>query len=528
MATTTPNYGLHVHSKSAGGDSFSDFVDNNNADMQAIDTAMAALAARKSGARGAYDAIVYIQDGDVIAEDAEGDEIEDGTAGTDDAAVINAAILAGSPGVILVKGSMTLKETVNVQTPMTSLIGDLPNNSDAGQQFGINCGVTTVWTVNTPIGIQVGDGATHMPGFVLKNLSFKSATQHANTAIKFSKADSIYCEGLSFKHFDKAMLFAGCWDSAFKFCHGFRNDYSVYATAENVSKFADPVFDTCLFSYNYIYSVYFEDNSVWHPHFKECIIENRNDLNYYGGCSWLGAGCNNASYDNCYQSADYNRVVLQDAGQYTKIIGGMIHGGVLHIGNNGFIGNGTRIDDKSHIYLDGYDCKLISACLDTIDNSAGAAVDINKARAVVMGNTFLDSDCKYYIYINGGHRSVILGNVFNGLNVDNDIANSYAIYNNSGLYLQISNNHFNNANAVAQGYNIGVAKYNYGHTTEASGSSTGTGSEQTIAHGLVAAPSKVAIVPTVAGATVSNVWADATNIYCTVTTGKAFNWSADV
>ena len=56
-----------------------------------------------------------------------------------------------------------------------------------------------------------------------------------------------------------------------------------------------------------------------------------------------------------------------------------------------------------------------------------------------------------------------------------------------------------------------------------SGSFNGTGSEQTIAHGLVAAPSKVVIVPMETGATVSAVWADATNIYATVTTGKAFN-----
>ena len=41
----------------------------------------------------------------------------------------------------------------------------------------------------------------------------------------------------------------------------------------------------------------------------------------------------------------------------------------------------------------------------------------------------------------------------------------------------------------------------------------------------VATPSKVVIVPMETGATVSAVWADATNIYATVTTGKAFNRS---
>ena len=60
------------------------------------------------------------------------------------------------------------------------------------------------------------------------------------------------------------------------------------------------------------------------------------------------------------------------------------------------------------------------------------------------------------------------------------------------------------------------------------GSSTGTGSAQTIAHRLVTAPIKVSVTPTVIGATVSSVWADATNIYVTVTNGKTYNWSAEV
>jgi len=67
-----------------------------------------------------------------------------------------------------------------------------------------------------------------------------------------------------------------------------------------------------------------------------------------------------------------------------------------------------------------------------------------------------------------------------------------------------------------------------GSVTENSGSSTGTGAEQTIAHSLVATPTMISVTPTVTGATVSGVWANATNIYCTVTSGKAFNWSAKV
>jgi hypothetical protein len=64
------------------------------------------------------------------------------------------------------------------------------------------------------------------------------------------------------------------------------------------------------------------------------------------------------------------------------------------------------------------------------------------------------------------------------------------------------------------------------YMAETTGQSTGTGSEQTIAHGLLTAPNRVTITPTATGATVSNVWSDATNVYCTVTNGKGFIWFA--
>jgi hypothetical protein len=60
------------------------------------------------------------------------------------------------------------------------------------------------------------------------------------------------------------------------------------------------------------------------------------------------------------------------------------------------------------------------------------------------------------------------------------------------------------------------------------GSSTGTGAEQTIAHGLGVTPTAVIVTPTATGATVTNVWADATNIHVTVTDDIGFNWSAGV
>ena len=64
-----------------------------------------------------------------------------------------------------------------------------------------------------------------------------------------------------------------------------------------------------------------------------------------------------------------------------------------------------------------------------------------------------------------------------------------------------------------------------------SGTSTGTGSEQTIAHGLGAAPKRVEAYPTEDPAGTVFVWGtpgkDATNIYITVTSGKDYTWIAE-
>lgn len=56
------------------------------------------------------------------------------------------------------------------------------------------------------------------------------------------------------------------------------------------------------------------------------------------------------------------------------------------------------------------------------------------------------------------------------------------------------------------------------------GTGTGNGASQTIAHGLTGTPNFVSVVPTASGTSVTGLYADSTNVYLTVTNGKGYGY----
>jgi hypothetical protein len=72
--------------------------------------------------------------------------------------------------------------------------------------------------------------------------------------------------------------------------------------------------------------------------------------------------------------------------------------------------------------------------------------------------------------------------------------------------------------------------FNRGCVTENSGTSTGTGAQQTIAHGLVSTPNRVFLSESTTGGALAyqSAAADATNIYVTATSAKTYQWRAEV
>jgi len=144
---------------------------------------------------------------------------------------------------------------------------------------------------------------------------------------------------------------------------------------------------------------------------------------------------------------------------------------------------------------------------------SGHSVDhliVDKCR---FGSAILTTEAKLLNVTRGYFEKNWFHNVNVNLNIDASCSDIYA-----------EDNYFRGTITGT----INHSKGNIGYVTENSGNNTGTGAQQTIAHGLVSTPKLVTVIPNVTGATVSSVWADATNIYCTVTNGKTYNWVATV
>jgi parallel beta-helix repeat protein len=149
-------------------------------------------------------------------------------------------------------------------------------------------------------------------------------------------------------------------------------------------------------------------------------------------------------------------------------------------------------------------------------------IDIMAGRVTATGNNLQHCDIGIYIYPDAAvSYNVLTGNICYsnnfGIVVGTGCVENTIIGNN--VLGNVTSNLVNNGTTTMIDDNHGFLTYN---TAE----STGTGAEQTIAHGLVNMPCLVTVVPESTGTTISNIWADATNIYVTVTNGKDYLWGA--
>jgi hypothetical protein len=135
----------------------------------------------------------------------------------------------------------------------------------------------------------------------------------------------------------------------------------------------------------------------------------------------------------------------------------------------------------------------------------------------------------FYLYGRGSFR-------LTGCAVGAEVASTrYAIRADSidpSMNITLINNNFSDCTIanrlIGAGTPIEIWKYNKGFVTEKSGASLGTGSQQTIAHGLAFTPTAQQI-GLFSGSAIANPYhsaaPDATNIYVTAGIGQAWYWA---
>ena len=200
---------------------------------------------------------------------------------------------------------------------------------------------------------------------------------------------------------------------------------------------------------------------------------------------------------------------------------------------NQFIG--CSFEWNSQYGLHTYQCGtgIVNACF--FDRNGYSAIYICHSPAspspypsVITGNRFTRNAALYgnaHIRIYASSDVKMVGNTFHtDYIVDGDTHSALKpdyVYQCAGACPNL----WLDEDVIAQ--NVGI-HFSKGYQRRMVGKSIGTGKSQNISHGLLAIPNRISIVPTVTGAKVRGVWADAINIYLTCTNGKAYNWSAEV
>ena len=154
-------------------------------------------------------------------------------------------------------------------------------------------------------------------------------------------------------------------------------------------------------------------------------------------------------------------------------------------------------------------------------------IDVSQNKFIDNGNSEAGSQIGLGVY---GDYNDVKNNVFEDTRSGADRTQMYGIYFYSGGdNNNVKYNLFRNQLTAHIG-NDGsgnIMKYNEGYVTENLGSSTGTGAQQTIAHGLAGTPDYVFFSDIEIGADAyQSASADATNIYVTATVNQDYAWNA--
>jgi parallel beta-helix repeat protein len=237
--------------------------------------------------------------------------------------------------------------------------------------------------------------------------------------------------------------------------------------------------------------------------------------------------------------------------------------GIQLSGDYGQVANNTVAEcdctaSAMGIYLLGGFADVVSGN-QLFENQRGIYLNSTCDRSILIANTVHASDGDG-IYIDGSTDILVMGNMLsdngvaagggamNGIGIGSP-ASGIAVVGNifdKGTHQQVGlrafagvtnlrvfSNDFTNGGTVSSindASTTALIRYNVGYITENSGTSTGTGAQQTIAHGLAAAPTRVLLSESTTGGALAyqSAAADATNIYITATNAKTYQWEAKV
>lgn len=199
------------------------------------------------------------------------------------------------------------------------------------------------------------------------------------------------------------------------------------------------------------------------------------------------------------------------------------------ISGNGFYNftNGVQIGDIATTATDGWGTMCVGNTFNTAKVSTATCFSLYTVSVSLIGNTAYAVTAAAFAdgYNNKG---VVMGNHVGGFTT----LDYFIKTRGYGVKWLVSGNSVNAT--LSSGFTDTLADLRLGpqaaYITENSGTSTGTGAQQTIAHGLSTTPTRVFLSESTTGGALAyqSAAADATNIYITATNAKTYQWEAKV
>lgn len=470
--------------------------------------------------RGDYDAIVYIEGSEVVAEDSNGRKIASGVAGTDDATVIQAAVntLSSKSRLMFNSGQFDIKTTVNFPLPFDiSGMGDsttiIPN---ADPVFDIN-------PQTIPPRVDCYGDRIHDLSFDGTLSSITGYTLIRRNRAHYNNTYNINTYGIN----GRCLQYIGCWSNSlignFLSVGGVNHLQAILLSdglgtnctgTEIVNTNFAATLQTDITKYVIesdahssrlnVVNCDYESSGVGFFKATDPRWESRFTNMFISVISATDAIAFNSSFINCDNIHFYygtaNGFNLPTGSYQRVFLRGITSTGIRDtlIRMDGFSGylNVRDFNIESCYRVLGWFSGALGASIvikdGTITTVTGHGINYDFANWFVVKNVRFAipspvSDNAYYLIKSRSsiHVPIIEYCYFGSPLLHNP---RYCIDTNGAVRAVMNEFHDDIIDSRRMNSTSGVIRYNTGYPTDASGSSTGTGSEQTIAHGLLAIP----------------------------------------